>query len=95
MEELQLYHLVRDRLGTVEAVIDESGDEVATFRYDAFGNQISRTGISLPEVEIFAGHVRDEETGLFYMRARYYDPRVGRFISPDPAGPLARKERTI
>ena len=32
----------------------------------------------------YHGHVRDEETGLYYMKARLYDPTIGQFISPDP-----------
>ncbi len=36
----------------------------------------------------WAGREYDQETGLFYMRARYYDPRLGRFLSEDPAGVL-------
>ena len=32
------------------------------------------------------GHVQDDETGLIYMRARYYDPASGRFVSEDPGG---------
>ena len=34
----------------------------------------------------FTGHVEDSATGLTYMQARYYDPLIGRFLSPDPVG---------
>jgi RHS repeat-associated protein len=34
----------------------------------------------------YTGRERDEETGLYYYRARYYDPAVGRFVSEDPLG---------
>ncbi|MEL7130725.1 MAG: RHS repeat-associated core domain-containing protein, partial [Pseudomonadota bacterium] len=34
----------------------------------------------------FTGHIRDSDTGLTYMQARYYDPVIGRFLSPDPVG---------
>jgi RHS repeat-associated protein len=39
----------------------------------------------------FAGEQQDSESGLYYLRARYFDPRVGRFISRDPLPGDARR----
>ena len=45
-------------------------------------------GLAAQEATIpfgFTGHEYDSESGLYYMKGRYYDPEVGRFLSPDPA----------
>ena len=52
------------------------------YTYDAFGNS-SKTGTSANPFGYF-GQYHDAETGLIYLRARYYDPNAGRFISEDP-----------
>ena len=57
------------------------GDEA--YSYDAFGNQTSETGDSNPFR--YAGEYWDSESGLIYLRARYYAPTTGRFTSEDPA----------
>jgi RHS repeat-associated protein len=61
----------------------KSGAIISTVDYDAFGNGGSVMGYG------FTGREFDPETGLLYYRARYYDPKVGRFLSPDPVGYLA------
>ena len=70
----------------VNAIVDEEGELVRTFDYDEFG--ALRTGIT-PYGDNhlqFAGGVGHptDDSGLVYMRARYYDPASGRFISEDP-----------
>jgi len=75
-----LTHLHADGLGSIVKATDSVGGVLATRRYDAFGN---------PEVGgtngyAFTGREWDSETGLAYYRARYLDPKVGRFISEDP-----------
>jgi RHS repeat-associated protein len=73
-----------DVSGHVRLVTDATGDATDTFEYDAYGNSTARTGVtSLPYR--FAGQRYDEETGLYYLRARYYDPAIGRFLTSDPA----------
>jgi RHS repeat-associated protein len=51
--------------------------------YDAFGNIASRSGLSANKFG-YTGHQMDQETGLIYFQARYYDPQTGRFITQDP-----------
>lgn len=53
-----------------------------SYAYDAYGNLIAASGAS-NNAYLFAGEQRDSETGLDYLRARYYDPLVGRFVSAD------------
>ena len=79
------YHV--DGLGSVTAVTNGAGKEVATNRYDSFGKLVAQTG-SLPfaSTYTYTGREWDAEAGLYYYRARYYDPSLGRFISEDPIG---------
>ena len=74
-----------DAQGTIMRALDQSGLAVASSEYDAFGRVVSRTGTAQGPYA-FQGREFDEESGLYYYRARYYDPQVGRFISEDPLG---------
>ena len=76
------YFLQKNAHGDITAAI--SGTErAATYDYDAFGNAIVEEGEINNPIR-YSGEYLDEETGLIYLRARYYDPSVGRFISEDP-----------
>ena len=66
-------------------IVDSSGEIVASYRYDSFGNIISQTG-SLSQPYTYTGREYDSETRLFYYRHRYYDPHTGRFLQQDPIG---------
>jgi RHS repeat-associated protein len=75
-----------DRLGTVDLIVDDKGGVIDRVTFDSFGNKVSE---SAPEKSFrfgFTGRELDPETGLYYYRARYYDPLVGRFISVDSIG---------
>jgi len=76
------YHV--DGLGSVVNLTDANGNEAASYSYDAFGNLTSSTG-SVANPWLYTGRYLDSESGLYYYRNRYYDPRVGRFISRDPS----------
>jgi RHS repeat-associated protein len=71
-----------DGLRSTRALTDELGQVVATYTYDAYGNALLDAA-SGENAYQFAGEQRDPETGLDYLRARYYDPTLGRFISAD------------
>jgi RHS repeat-associated protein len=75
-----------DHLGTVRDVIDSMATVVNHIRYDSFGKITSETNAAVDFLFAYTGRERDEETGLYYYRARYYDPAVGRFVSEDPMG---------
>ena len=62
------------------------GTVVAKYDYDAYGAIRGQEGQRSNNFKHVAqiGHPTDEEIGLIYMRARYYDPEVGRFVSEDP-----------
>jgi RHS repeat-associated protein len=76
-------YLLRDGLGSTTELADGSGNVTGTYRYDVFGAPRAQTGATT-EFN-FAGEQTDP-TALQYLRARYYDPAVGRFISRDPLG---------
>ena len=81
--------------GDITAIRNASGTLVAQYAYDAWGKHISITDgsgndVSNNETHIaninpfrYRGYYFDVETGWYYLNARYYDPNVGRFISPD------------
>jgi RHS repeat-associated protein len=54
-----------------------------TYDYDAFGNKISSTGTT-PNIYLYRAEQYDSDLGLYYLRARYYNPLTGRFLSRDP-----------
>lgn len=70
--------------GDVTALTDEIGNVVAEYQYDAWGNTISSTGAMKDfNPYRYAGYRYDSETGLYYLMARYYNTKDGRFISRD------------
>jgi RHS repeat-associated protein len=77
----------------VTALTDSSGNVVATYEYDAFGNLIKETG-SVENPYRYAGYRYDTVTGLYYLQSRYYHPEIGRFLTRDSfegfkGGPLS------
>ena len=78
----KVYAYLYDGHGTVRALANESGKLTDTYTYDAFGNLISSTGSTANNYR-YCGEQFDSTTGLYYLRARYMNPSVGRFISMD------------
>ena len=54
------------------------------FDYDAYGNFDGFTGTAIATL-LYSGEQREAKTGLYYLRARYYDAATGRFTTSDPA----------
>jgi RHS repeat-associated protein len=80
-----VWYLV-DKLGTIRDLLDSAGNVTDHIEYDAFGTPLSETNPSAGDRFKFTGREYDMESGLYYYRARYYDPALGRFISQDPLG---------
>lgn len=76
------YHA--DALGNVTTVTDHDGSVVQSYEYDSFGMVKASTGFR--NSYTYTGREWDKEAGLYYYRARYYDPMEGRFIQKDPIG---------
>ncbi|MDO6355966.1 DNRLRE domain-containing protein [Caloramator sp. CAR-1] len=82
------YYYVRNGQGDVIALIDSNGNEVVTYTYDSWGNIISIDGILKDTAGIknpyrYRGYRYDEETKLYYLQSRYYNPEWGRFVNAD------------
>ncbi len=57
----------------------------AVYEYDVYG-QVAASDPNHPNRFMFTGREFDKETGLYYYRARYYNPTIGRFLQTDPIG---------
>ena len=84
---IQLAVLHRDHLGTVRGITNGDGTIVHTTVYRVYGDKVSQSGTD-KESHGFIGERHDAETGLMYLNARYYDPKLGRFLSPDTLDPM-------
>ena len=81
-ENTEKMYYVTDMHGNVVQLLDESGNVTKTYEYDSFGNEVK------PEKKDenpyrYCGEYYDKETEEVYLRARYYEPGVGRFITRD------------
>ena len=79
-----LYNLQGDVIG----LIDSANTEVVKYTYDAWGKPLSVTGSLANTIGYYnpfryRGYVYDVETGLYYLRSRYYNPSWGRFVNAD------------
>ncbi|MDD6817574.1 MAG: hypothetical protein PUD88_03250, partial [Prevotellaceae bacterium] len=82
------YAYVHNLQGDIVAILDQSGNVVVQYTYDAWGRPISKIGTlanTLGTIQPFRyrGYVYDEETGLYYLRSRYYAPHWCRFTNAD------------
>ncbi len=84
------YHA--DGLGSVRALSNLAGQRTDAYSYDAFGALRSHTG-SAAQTFTFTGEQVEDGLGLIYLRARYYDPQVGRFVSQDAFGGLVHSSQ--
>jgi RHS repeat-associated protein len=78
---------VRNLSNTAGAITDE-------YEYDAFGNAFTKVG-NTPNNYLYRGEQYDSDLGLYYLRARYYNPATGRFLSRDPLDGNAVDPRTL
>jgi len=77
------YYYTFDGLGSVTELTDSSQNVVESYKYDAFGNLQTSPATGNPYT--YTAREYDSESGLYYYRARYYDPSIGRFITADPS----------
>jgi RHS repeat-associated protein len=88
-QQAERLYYAHDGLGSVRQLLDATGQIETNYAYDPFG-------VPLVEGEVYnpyqyTGEPWDAEVGLLYLRARYYQPEVGRFITKDPwAGDVSR-----
>jgi RHS repeat-associated protein len=63
------------------------GSTVKSYKYDAFGNILQETGPTINRGFTYTSRPWHGRSGLYYYRARWYSPELGRFLTPDPVGP--------
>jgi len=80
----QFYYYHADGLGSIATITDAANAVVQSYDYDSYGMVTPSTGFR--NSYAYTGREWDPEAGLYYYRARYYDPMEGRFISKDPIG---------
>ena len=77
-----VYYYHFDGLGSVVALSNNSGEVIERYSHDVFGEPNRVSDVNNPY--LFTGRRFDDETGLYYYRARYYSPEIGRFLQTDP-----------
>ena len=82
-----LYYYVKNAQGDITDITDDWGNIIASYTYDPWGKVLSVTGSDTVIGNLnpfrYRGYYYDDETGLYYLQSRYYDPEVGRFINAD------------
>ena len=93
------YYYHQNALYSVAAITDASGTVLERYSYSAHGQPLfldANANLLAPQAStignpyLFTGRRLDEETGLYYYRARMYDAELGRFVSRDPIGYASR-----
>jgi RHS repeat-associated protein len=74
---------VYDGGGSVRQLTNSNGTVTDEYEYDAYGNSFTKSGTT-PNNYLYRGEQYDSDLGLYYLRARYYNPATGRFLSRDP-----------
>ncbi len=87
------YYFLKDHLGNITSITDGSGNILQKYDYSAFGKILTIKDASGNDVSqnqplhtalTYTGREYEEDTGLFFYRARFYDPSIGRFLQTDP-----------
>ena len=82
------YAYVKSLQGDIVAILDENGNTVVSYGYDAWGSPLWCTGelaetLGMVQPFRYRGYVYDEETGLYYLRSRYYNPIIRKYLNAD------------
>ena len=86
-----MYYYVTNLQGDVVSILNASGTSVAEYSYNAWGKVLSATGTMAAINPIrYRGYYFDSDSGLYYLKSRYYDPNLQRFINSD--GQLAKED---
>ena len=82
------YFYYKNIQGDITAIVNSAGQKVVEYSYDAWGKVLSVSGslastIGASNPYRYRGYWFDQETGLYYLQSRYYDPQAGRFVNAD------------
>ena len=91
----KMYFYQTNLQGDIIGIVDSKGSQVVVYRYDAWGgllvsSDVSRFGLAQINPLRYRGYYYDQETGLYYLQTRYYDPKVRRFLNADDASVLTK-----
>ena len=83
------YYYIRNLQSDIIGILDNSGNQVVSYTYDSWGKLLSIEGSAKDTIGVqnpfrYRGYYYDTETGFYYLNSRYYDPAVGRWLSPEP-----------
>ena len=92
-ESGELRYLLPDGLGSVRQALDEGGQPVSYYEFDPYGNPVDTTGGGDPYG--YTGEWWDSATELLHLRARWYQPETGIFLSKDPWGGDIYQSQTL
>ena len=86
--------------GDIVGIIDSGGNRIVSYSYDSWGRPVSMTdnsgaGIGSLNPFRYRGYFYDEETGWYYLKSRYYDPEIGRFINADEVDVLTTEQNSF
>ena len=90
--KVNYYHY--DGLGSTRVLTDNSGASTDSYDYEAFGELLAQSG-NTENNYLYTGEQIDPNTGNYYLRARYYNPEKGRFLSMDNFDGLAQNPITL
>ena len=84
----ETYWFAKNSQGDIVAIYSNDGTKILSYTYDAWGNHEVEYHVSSNNVVHYnpfryRGYYFDEDLGMYYLQSRYYDPAIGRFISPD------------
>ena len=83
-----VYYYLYNVQGDVVGLLDSNGVEVVSYRYSSWGKVLETFDTSDNQIATrnpfrYRGYILDEETGMYYLKSRYYDPETGRFLNAD------------
>jgi RHS repeat-associated protein len=82
----EMFYYLNDRLGTPLIMTDDTGTVVWEAYYRPFGDATINPNSTVENNLRFPGQYFDNETGFHYNYHRYYDPKIGRYLTADPVG---------
>ena len=94
-KEVKSDYYIPGMLGSITEMVSKDGVVDGEFVYNSFGKIVHSSGIALDQCYSYTGREFDLEVGIYYYRARYYDPSIGRFLQVDPTKGVYESPQTL